>query len=64
VVVPDSICSIVLLARQPRAAKQRFEMRLAFLLELWSHAEDVSLTGGVGGHRLGIAAVSVIGSTA
>jgi len=27
-------------------------------LELWSHAEDVSLMGGVGGHQVGIAAVS------
>jgi hypothetical protein len=27
-------------------------------LELWSHAEDVSLMGGVGGHQVGIDAVS------
>jgi ketosteroid isomerase-like protein len=27
-------------------------------LELWSHAEDVSLMGGVGGHQVGIAEVS------
>src|SRR2546423_3720069 len=27
-------------------------------LELWSHAPDVSLMGGVGGHRVGIDAVS------
>ena len=27
-------------------------------LELWSRAEDVSLMGGVGGHQVGIAAVS------
>jgi len=27
-------------------------------LDLWSQAEDVSLMGGVGGHRVGIAAVS------
>ncbi len=27
-------------------------------LELWSHADDVSLMGGVGGHQVGIAAVT------
>jgi hypothetical protein len=27
-------------------------------LDLWSQAEDVSLMGGVGGHQVGIAAVS------
>ncbi|MGO9488335.1 MAG: YybH family protein [Solirubrobacteraceae bacterium] len=27
-------------------------------LELWSHADDVSLMGGVGGHQVGIDAVS------
>ena len=27
-------------------------------LELWSHAEDVSLMGGVGGHQVGFAAVT------
>jgi ketosteroid isomerase-like protein len=29
-------------------------------LELWSHAEDVSLMGGVGGHQVGFAAVTAL----
>jgi hypothetical protein len=40
--------------RGDRALRQHTSGNPGPYLELWSHAEDVSLMGGVGGHQVGI----------